>query len=106
MNVTVTAAVSAANWVRAPIESFTAVRDPLAPTGNPCETPAVALAIAIARSSWSTPIRTPWRWASERAVRISSAKLTKNSPSAAGTRSNTRFHGGLGIPRSGSPLGM
>ena len=57
------AAVSAETWVRAPIDSFTAVREPLAPTGNACETPAAALAAAIARNSCPTSIRSPRRWA-------------------------------------------
>lgn len=39
-------------------------------------------------------------------MRISSAKLTKNSPSAAGNKSITWFNGGVGNFSEGRPLGI
>jgi hypothetical protein len=46
-----TAASSPATWLRAPIASLTAVREPLPPTGIPCVTPAAAFAAPMATSS-------------------------------------------------------
>ncbi len=48
---TAPAATSPATWVRAPMSSFTAVRELLAPIGNACDTPAAIVAAAMARSS-------------------------------------------------------
>ena len=45
---TLAAASSPAIWVRAPIASLTAVRDPLAPTGSPGVSPAAAFAAPMA----------------------------------------------------------
>ena len=45
------AASRPAIWLRAPMLSLTAVREPLAPTGRPWVTPAAALATLIASSS-------------------------------------------------------
>ena len=45
------AAISPAIWLRAPMPSLTAVREPLAPTGIPWLTPAAALAAPMASSS-------------------------------------------------------
>jgi hypothetical protein len=44
MTSTVMAAMRPATWLRAPMLSLTAVREPLAPTEKPCVTPAAALA--------------------------------------------------------------
>ena len=67
-----TAASRPESWVRAPIWSLTAVRDPLAPIGNPWLIPAARLAAPMAPSSVSAPTCSP-RWpAKEQAVRISS----------------------------------
>jgi hypothetical protein len=92
--------------VRAPIESFTAVRDPLAPIEKPCVRPAAAFAAPIANSSCDA--RTFWRCfpANDRAVRISSANETRKMPSAAGTSSRTSASGGVGMVRLGRPAGI
>ena len=65
-----------------------------------------ALATLIASSSWSARMCWPWRPANERAVSISSANETRNSPAAAGASVATSVHGGLGIFRSGRPAGI
>ena len=58
--------------------------------------PAAAFAAPIASSS--CPTRMCWSWlpANERAVRISSANDTRNSPTAAGTSASVSCHGGVG----------
>ena len=78
--------MSPAIWLRAPMLSLTAVREPLAPIENPCVNPAAAFAAPIASSSCDA--RTFWLCfpANDRAVRISSANETRKMPSAAGTR--------------------
>ena len=81
----VAAPTSAAIWVRAPMLSLTAVREPLAPTEKPWVKPAAALAAPIASSSCEARTCWPCLPAKERAVRISSAKATRKMPSAAGT---------------------
>ena len=69
------------------IWSLTAVREPLAPIGKPWLMLAARLAAPMAASSASARTCWPWRPANERATRISSEKLTKKMPNAAGARS-------------------
>ena len=97
---------SPAIWLRAPIASFTAVRDPLAPIEKPCVTrprrwrrpwPA---APATARTFWSC---LP---ANERAVRIPSAKQTRKMPTAAGSSVSTSAPGRDGTSKLGRPAGI
>ncbi len=86
MTATVAAATSPATWLRAPMLSLTAVRDPLAPSGKPWVTPAAAFAAPIASSSCDASMCWLCLPANERAVRISSAKETRKMPPAAGNR--------------------
>ena len=81
------AANSPAICVRAPIASLTAVRAPLAPIENACVKPAAAFAAPITSSSCEARTCSPRRPAKARAVRISSAKETRKTPSAAGASS-------------------
>ena len=100
------AATSPAICVRAPIWSFTAVREPLAPSGKPCVIPAAALNPEKASSSWFARmcwLRFP---ANVLAVRMPSAKLTRKMPRAAGTSLPTSASGGLGIVTLGRPDGI
>ena len=90
--------------VRAPIASFTAVRAPLAPTENACVKPAAAFAAPIVRSSWDARTVSRRFPANARAVRISSANETRNSPTAAGTSWTMSPSGGVGTVGRGSPL--
>ena len=81
---TTPAASRPANCVRPPIWSLTAVREPLAPIGIPWLMLAARMAAPMAVSSASARTCWPWRPANERATRISSEKLTKKMPNAAG----------------------
>ena len=60
-------------WVRPPVWSLTAVRDPLAPTAKDWVRPAAALAAPSARISWLARTFWPWRPANDRAVSTPSA---------------------------------
>ena len=93
-------------WVRAPSESLTAVREPLAPIENACVSPAAAFAAPIASSSCDARTGSWRRPANERAVRISSANETRNTPSAAGASSATSPSPGRGSVGRGRPLGI
>jgi hypothetical protein len=84
---------------------LTAVRAPLAPIENPCVKPPAAFAAPIASSSCDARTFSPCFPAKTRAVRISSAKVTRKTPNAAGTRRTTSASGGVGIVGLGSPDG-
>ena len=99
------AATRPPSCVRTPIESFTAVREPLAPIGKPWVSPAATLAAPIANTSCSARTCCPCLPANDRAVRISSAKLTRKIPTAAVTSSSASPPPGVGRARSGMPLG-
>ena len=90
------AANSPAICVRAPIASFTAVRAPLAPIENACVKPAAAFAAPMTNSSCDARTCSPRLPAKARAVRISSAKETRKTPSAAGSSRRTSASGGVG----------
>src|SRR4029078_3632775 len=95
-----------ATWVRAPMRSFTAVREPLALGVNPWVRPDTMLAAPNAASSW---VASPF-WlcspANDRAVRIESQKLTRNTPTATGNRWRTSVVDTDGIFALGNPLGI
>ena len=92
--------------VRTPSESLTAVREPAAPIENACVNPAAAFAAPIASSSCDARTGSWRRPANERAVRISSANETRNTPSAAGASSATSPNPGRGSVGRGRPLGI
>jgi hypothetical protein len=92
--------------VRPPIWSLTAVREPLAPMGKDWVIPAARSATPMATSSWSTRTCWPWRPAKERAVRISSEKLTKKMPVAAGSSERMSPSRRLGTSMPGRPGGI
>ena len=52
-------ATSPLTWLVAPMLRFTAVREPVVPTGMPCVTPAATFAALNASSSWSASMRPP-----------------------------------------------
>ena len=102
---TAAAASRPAIWLRAPIASLTAVREPLAPSGRPWVTPAAACAAPMASSSWSTRMCWSCLPANERAVRTASAKQTRKMPIAAGSSVSVSPSGGEGTCSSGQTGG-
>ena len=101
-------AVSAATWLRPPLETITAVRLPLLLTGKPCSRPADTLAAPRASSSWLALIGGSSRVANARPVSTLSVKPTAAIPVAASatwTRSSAATSGtfGTGRPRGTSP---
>ena len=108
MATTTSRAVSAATWLRPPLETITAVRLPLLLTGKPCSSPADTLAAPRASSSWLALIGGSSRVANARPVSTLSVKPTAAIPVAASatwTRSSAAKSGtfGTGSPRGTSP---
>ena len=102
---TIAAAASRpAIWLRAPIASLTAVREPLAPTGRPCVTPGGRVA---RRPSRAAPGR---RGRAGRGGPRTSARSgprrrseTRNMPTAAGSSVSASSDGGVGTLQLGQP---
>ena len=103
---TVTAWARPTTWVRPPTRTFTALRDPLDPTGNDWDRPAIRLSPARPIISWSASTgRSPGR-ARLRAVRIASENATRAMPTAEGASIATSPSDTAGHSNEGSPAGM
>ena len=91
--------------MRAPIVSFTAVREPLAPTENACVSPAAAFAAPMTSNSCPARTCSPRLPAKARAVRISSANETRKTATAAGASFSRSASCGVGRLGRGRPAG-
>ena len=105
INAMVPKATRPLTWLVARIESFTAVRDPLAPIGMPWLKPEATLATPKASSSWSASTVSRCFAANDRAVRIASAKLTRKIAKAGRMRAESALASTSGRARSGNPAG-
>ena len=103
-NATTSAPTRPVSWLLAPVDSATAVRDPLVETAKPWKTPAAMFAVPMPIISWLGSTSSPRRAAKAVAVAMVSVSETSVMPAAATSIGATSSHVGPRQLRAGQAL--